>query len=52
MQWFLVPFLLVALLAVWLSRRRRVDPDDIRRDERARTAAEATRHDWLGGGGG
>ena len=48
MEWFLFPFLIVAVLAVWVSRQRRADPDDLGRAQRAHTAAEAKRDDWGG----
>ena len=48
MEWFLFPFLIVALLALLVSRQRRDGPDDMRQAQRAETAAEAKRND-LGG---
>ncbi len=53
MEWIVVPFLVVAALAVlalWLGRRRHVDPADMRDVGRAHTSAEAKKYDWGGGG--
>ena len=47
-EWFLFPFLIVAGLALWVSRQRRVDPDDMHQAQRAHTAAQAKRDD-IGG---
>ena len=44
----LFPFLIVAVLAVWVSRQRRADPDDLRQAQRTHTAAEAKRDDMGG----